>query len=102
MSRSPILESTKYLVLVALSAGPNYGYAIRGHIIGDTLGVYLRDSLLYAVLEAMVRDGLIEERPGITRRQIFQITDLGKRKLEQESRVFKRAARLAQERLGYR
>jgi DNA-binding PadR family transcriptional regulator len=104
--RTPsLLESTKYFVLLALASGPLHGYAIRERIIGDTLGIYMRDSTLYSVLKSLVRDDLVEGpfrdslKPAYT---VYQLTDRGKRKLEDESCTLRRATTLAGERLGYR
>jgi DNA-binding PadR family transcriptional regulator len=60
---SNLLGSTKYFVLLALAAGPNHGAEIREQVIGDTMGVYLRDSTLYSTLRSLLKGGYVEELP---------------------------------------
>jgi DNA-binding PadR family transcriptional regulator len=101
MKTANVFESTKFYILLALAQGPNHGYAIRGQIISDTVGLYLRDSTLYSALKSLERAGLIE--PGNSpdgRRILFQLTQAGWRKLDIESQTWKRAAELARRRLA--
>jgi DNA-binding PadR family transcriptional regulator len=100
--RTP-LESTKYFVLLALAAGPNHGAEIREQVIGDTMGVYLRDSTLYSTLKTLLKDGHVEELPAWDRqRRVCRLSEKGRRALELEARTHGEAARLAQRRLGWR
>jgi DNA-binding PadR family transcriptional regulator len=95
------LESTKFYVLLALAAGPLHGTAIRRRMLGDTLGIYVGDSTLYAVLQSLVRDGLIElmshER---ARLKVYQLTEAGRQRLALETGRLERALRLARVRAG--
>jgi DNA-binding PadR family transcriptional regulator len=87
------LESTKFVILLALAAGPRHGAGIRDQIVADTLGVYLRDSTLYAALASMTKAGFIGRNGNE-----YQLTERGRRILEQESQTLKRATQLSQER----
>jgi DNA-binding PadR family transcriptional regulator len=91
------LGSTKYFILLALAAGPQHGAGLRERIVGDTLGFYIRDSTLYDALKVLARDGYIE---GAAR--TYRLSEKGKKMLESESRIYKRAAELAQQRLRWR
>jgi DNA-binding PadR family transcriptional regulator len=100
---SNLLESTKYFALLALAGGPSHGAEIRQQIIGDTMGVYLRDSTLYSTLRSLLRDGYVEELPARDRqRRVYRLSEKGRRILEMEARMHREAAGLAQERLGWR
>lgn len=99
MSKSSVLESKKFMVLVALAEEPLHGYAIRDQILADTMGVYWRDSTLYAVLSAMERDGLIERSKNDGYRIYFKLTAAGVRTLRLHAQEMGRLARLARERL---
>jgi DNA-binding PadR family transcriptional regulator len=98
VAMSAPLESTKFYILVALAEGPQHGAEIRGVIIGDAMGVYLRDSTLYAALASMVRVGLVER----DEHKVYRLTDKGRRILELETRTLQQAVELCQKRLGWR
>ena len=92
------LESTKFFILLALADGPTSGASIRDRIVGDTLGIYLRDSTLYDALASTERAGLIER----SQYKVYRLTAKGERTLEQASRTLQRAVQLSQERLRWR
>ncbi len=91
------LGSTKFFILLALAAEPMRGSTIRDQITGDTLGAYLSDGTLYEALASMKRVGLIEDRGG---HKVYNLTEKGRRLLEQESRCLGRAVALSKQRLG--
>jgi DNA-binding PadR family transcriptional regulator len=74
------------------------GAAIREQIIGDTLGVYLRDSTLYDAFKSLVTLKLITADP----RKHYHLTDTGRRALELRSRTMQWSVRLSQDRLHWR
>jgi DNA-binding PadR family transcriptional regulator len=93
-----LLESTKFYILLALAGGPRTGAEIRQLVLGDTMGIYLRDGTLYEALASMARAGLIERDEA----KIYRLADKGRRVLEHESRVLRDAVQLSRERLGWR
>jgi DNA-binding PadR family transcriptional regulator len=93
------LESTKYLILAALAAGAKHGTAIQSQIVGDTQGVYLRDSTLYSTLKSLVQAELIEETSTGYRR-VYCLTEKGRRILGLEARRHRWTAELVGQRLG--
>lgn len=97
-----VLENNKYFVLLALADGPNHGGSIQDRIVGDTLGTYLRSSVLYDVLKALVRDGLIESAGDDGNRKVYRLTARGRQTIEYESRRWEEVARIARQRLRYR
>lgn len=97
------MESTKYFILLALAEGPLHGTAIRDQMVGDTLGIYLRDSTLYSALKSMLKAGLIEQLESEQAYgKSYRLTGIGRKRLENEARRHVRAVHLAGERLGIR
>ena len=87
-------------ILLALSDGPSHGYALMQEIESQTDGA-LRPGTgsLYAGLQRLVGDGLIEESEGETgadrRRRYFAITEAGRRVAKAEARRMLRVLRVA-------
>ncbi len=98
-----------YHVLLALSAGPLYGYAITEAVAADSGGVQTpRAGTLYRVIARLITEGWVREtrpesaaepHPGLARRY-YALTPSGRQTLAAEARRLKGAAALAQRRLG--
>ena len=101
------LKPLAFQVLLTLADGDCHGYAIAQDISRRTSArVRLRPGNLYRVLQALLDDGLIDERDvrgtdsGDERRRYYRITRLGHRVAELEARRLRelvadaRAARL--------
>jgi DNA-binding PadR family transcriptional regulator len=69
-----------YAILVALSSGEMTGTEVQSQIVGDTVGVYVRDSSIYTVLRRFVEMGWVE-----TKGKSYLITDEGRRHLKIET-----------------
>ncbi len=98
-----------YHVLLALAQGPLYGYAIRDAVESESQGALTpRAGTLYRVLARLMGEELVREtrppeetppHPGKERRY-YGLTPAGRSALAGEARRLKRAADLAEERLG--
>jgi len=98
-----------YHVLLALSSGPLYGYAIKEAVAADSGGVQTpRAGTLYRVIARLITAGLVREtrpsnrpepHPGLERRY-YGLTATGRRALADEARRLKDAAAMAEQRLG--
>jgi len=98
-----LIESTKFFLLLALAAAPNYAAKLRRQIIADTTGCYLGDGTLYEALASLVRRGYIEVAAVTQSRsnqRTYQLTARGRHILQVEALRFGQAAQLAQQRLG--
>jgi DNA-binding PadR family transcriptional regulator len=97
----------EYHVLLALANGPLYGYALKDAIADESDGALTpRAGTLYRVVARLMTRGLITEteaesspHPGLARKY-YGLTAEGRRALASETRRLKRAAALAEERLG--
>ena len=78
----PVITRNTYAILVALSAGEQTGRELQQHIVGDGVGHYVRDSIIYATLHRLVDMGLVEED-----RNYYWLTDRGWVTLKAETRV---------------
>ena len=92
------------LVLTALAAGPQHGYAIIADIQHISDGeVRLHAGTLYAVLDRLRQAGLIEvEREEVVQsrlRRYYRITEDGARRLGAEAARRQRRAAVARQRL---
>lgn len=87
------------LILVALSAGPNHGYAIMTDVELMT-GSPLGPGTLYAALGRLERLGLIEPMPAEDRRRPYRITGTGATTLEEQLRELERFVRTGLTRLA--
>ena len=92
------LESYHFYILLALADEALTGADIRQKIIGDSMGVYARDSSLYDALTNLAEAGLIER--GQDKR--YRLTERGRRRLEDTARTLRRAVELSQQRLHWR
>ncbi|GID96577.1 hypothetical protein Adi01nite_59890 [Amorphoplanes digitatis] len=106
MTDSAMREPT-FLVLTALAVEPLHGYAVIEDVRRITGGrVTLRAGTLYAVLDRLRSDGLIEvEREEVVQsrlRRYYQLTALGERRLAEESKRLLQQATVADRRLRER
>lgn len=113
MYRSPVytdgvkersLQEPAFLVLTALAAGPQHGYGVIGDVERVTDGrVRLRAGTLYAALDRLTSDGLVEiEREEIVDgrlRRYYRLTEPGAARLATEAERLRRNAETATARL---
>lgn len=102
------MSTLEYHVLLAMAAGPLYGYAIKEAVESESEGaVTPRAGSLYRVLARLISRGLVrratpEERvephPG-RERKYYALTADGRGALRDEARRLKGAAKLAERRL---
>lgn len=107
-SINPLSEQA-FLILLSLAPGKKHGYAILKDVEESSNGaVVLSTSTLYGALGRMQEQGLIarvsidEERnagPGLPRK-FYELTDMGGRVLEAETKRMRGLVLLAQRRLG--
>jgi DNA-binding PadR family transcriptional regulator len=103
------MNSLDYHVLLALSGGALYGYAIKEAVAADSHGTQTpRAGTLYRVIARLITlgwvretrpEGAIDPHPGLARRY-YGLTHAGRQALAAEARRLKSAAALAQRRLG--
>lgn len=103
MSNSPSRDPA-FLVLTALAATPQHGYGVIDDVAQISEGrVRLRAGTLYAVLDRLRADGLIEvDREEIVRsrlRRYYRLTAAGARRLAEETAWLRRNANAATARL---
>ncbi|QLQ36021.1 PadR family transcriptional regulator [Micromonospora robiginosa] len=103
MSESPLREPT-FLVLTALTEEPRHGYAVIEDVLRISDGrVRLRAGTLYAVLDRLRSDGLIEvDREEVVQsrlRRYYRLTALGATRLATEVDRLRRHADTAGRRL---
>lgn len=106
MIDTPLREPT-FLVLTALAAEPQHGYAVIEDVARMTDGrVRLRAGTLYAALDRLRTDGLIEvDREEVVQsrlRRYYRLTAAGAQRLAAESDRLRRQATLAEQRLRAR
>jgi DNA-binding PadR family transcriptional regulator len=106
MSDTPMREPT-FLVLTALAASPQHGYAVIEDVARMTDGrVRLRAGTLYAALDRLRTDGLIEvDREEIVQsrlRRYYRLTGVGEQRLATETGRLRQQATLAEGRLRAR
>ena len=103
------MSNLEYHVLLALAGGPLYGLAIRDAVVEESAGTLTpRAGSLYRVIARLMADRLVEEvrpagelppHPGLARRY-YALTASARRELLAETRLRKRTAAIAEERLG--
>ncbi|MEV1332983.1 PadR family transcriptional regulator [Micromonospora costi] len=103
MTEGPLREPT-FLVLTALADAPRHGYAVIEDVLRISDGrVRLRAGTLYAVLDRLRADGLIEvdheEVVQSRLRRYYRLTALGARRLVEETARLRRNADAASLRL---
>ena len=101
------ISATTFWILTALTAGRRHGYDILREVESASDGsVALKVTTLYAALERLERDGLIEadgeEIVNGRARRYYRLTDSGDAALEAEIAALERQARVARERLAGR
>ena len=106
MTDVPMREPT-FLVLTALAATPQHGYAVIEDVAKMTDGrVRLRAGTLYAALDRLRTDGLIEvdheEVVQSRLRRYYRLTGVGEERLTTETSRLRRQATLAEGRLRAR
>jgi DNA-binding PadR family transcriptional regulator len=103
MTDGPMREPT-FLVLTALAATPQHGYAVIEDVARITEGrVRLRAGTLYAVLDRLRSDGLIEvDREEVVQsrlRRYYRLTGVGEQRLAAETVRLRQQAGVAETRL---
>lgn len=101
------MREPSFLVLTALAATPQHGYAVIEDIARITDGrVRLRAGTLYAALDRLRTDGLIEvDREEIVQsrlRRYYRLTGVGERRLATETARLRQQAGVAELRLHQR
>jgi DNA-binding PadR family transcriptional regulator len=111
MSPSPQPEFSRldFHVMLAMASGPLYGYALAEAIAAESGGTLEpRAGSLYRVLGRLMASGLVREaepgddvppHPGLARKY-YSLTRRGRAALSAEARLLKRAAIIAEKRLG--
>jgi DNA-binding PadR family transcriptional regulator len=104
MSNEGSLGEPAFLVLTALAAQPQHGYALLEEIERISEGrVRMRAGTLYAVLDRLRTGGLVEvEREDIVQsrlRRYYRLTGLGAQRLATETERLRRHTRVAGQRL---
>jgi DNA-binding PadR family transcriptional regulator len=102
------LSNLEYHVLLALAAGPLYGYAIKDAVANESAGTLTpRAGSLYRVVARLMTSGFVIEtapkdstpHPGLARKY-YALTAKGRATLAAEARRLKRSAAIAEKRLG--
>jgi DNA-binding PadR family transcriptional regulator len=106
MTTAPMREPT-LLVLTSLAAAPQHGYAVIQDVSRITEGrVKLRAGTLYAVLDRLRADGLIEvDREEVVQsrlRRYYRLTAAGEKRLAEETARLRHQATVAEQRLRAR
>ncbi len=103
------VSTLEYHVLLAMAAGPLYGYAIKEAVESESQGaVTPQAGSLYRVLARLMAWGLVTEaQPGETvaphpgrARKYYELTAGGRATLAAEARRLKGSVALAETRLG--
>ena len=102
-----MMRGPTYLILTAMAAGPQHGYAMIEDVRQTSAGeVRLHAGTLYAALDRLRTAGLIEvDREEILQsrlRRYYRLTGLGARRLAEETQRQQRHAVVAGERLRQR
>jgi DNA-binding PadR family transcriptional regulator len=98
------MREPTYLVLTALAAEPQHGYAVLEDVVRMTAGrVRLRAGTLYAVLDRLRTDGLIKvDREEVVQsrlRRYYRLTGVGEQRLATETHRLRQQAGIAERRL---
>ena len=103
-----MMSLLEYHLLLAVADGPLHGYAIAERVAAESAGALRpRAGSLYRVIARLVELGLVAEsenerdvaHPGLARRY-YTLTVRGRRVLAEETQWLKRAAAVAEKRLG--
>lgn len=76
-------DDATLLILTSLAGGPKHGYAMIEDIASIT-GIRLGPGTLYGAIGRLEADGMIEALASDDRRRPYQITPVGRRRLEAE------------------
>jgi DNA-binding PadR family transcriptional regulator len=103
----PTVTESTFLILTALAGSPQHGYAVIEDVVRLTGGrVRLRAGTLYAALDRLRTDGLIEvDREEIVQsrlRRYYRLTGAGEQQLAEESGRLRQQATVADRRLRAR
>jgi DNA-binding PadR family transcriptional regulator len=98
------MREPTFLILTALTDAPQHGYGVIEDVLRISEGrVRLRAGTLYAVLDRLRTDGLIEvDREEVVQsrlRRYYRLTGLGARRLTEEAARLRRNADAASTRL---
>jgi PadR family transcriptional regulator PadR len=102
------LSTLEYHVMLALAAGPLYGYAIKDAVANESSGTLTpRAGSLYRIVARLMTSGLVIEtapkdstpHPGLARKY-YALTARGRATLAAEAQRLKRTAAVAEKRLG--
>jgi DNA-binding PadR family transcriptional regulator len=98
------MREPTFLILTAIAAAPQHGYGVVEDVMRISEGrVRLRAGTLYAVLDRLRVDGLIEvDREEVVQsrlRRYYRLTGLGARRLAEETARLRRNATVAAARL---
>jgi len=106
---SSALSNLEFHVMLALTEGPLYGYAVKERVEQESAHALApRAGSLYRVLARLMTAGLVTEaepgealppHPGLARRY-YALTPEGRRALAAEAQRLRVAAALAENRLG--
>ena len=103
------MSNLEFHVLLALAAGPLYGFAIKDAVAEESSGALTpRAGSLYRVLARLMADGLVKEVPPAAdvpphpgrERRYYALTAAARGELLAETRRRKHAAAMAEKRLG--
>jgi DNA-binding PadR family transcriptional regulator len=101
------MQEPTFLILTALAAGPQHGYGIIGDVAETSQGrVRLRAGTLYAALDRLQAEGLIEtDREEVVNgrlRRYYRLTGAGASRLDGEIERLRANAEAAARRLSGR
>jgi DNA-binding PadR family transcriptional regulator len=99
-----LMQEPTFLILTALAAGPLHGYGIMAEVDKISAGrVQLRAGTLYAALDRLTGDGLVEvDREEVRdgrQRRYYRISADGAQRLATEAERLRRHAEAASQRL---
>ena len=84
-----------YAIIVALGAGAQTGREVQSRVRSDSLGLYIRDSVIYFTLHRLCSMGLVQR----DNNGFFELTDEGRHWLRVETRTYKRLVEQATRRV---
>ncbi|WP_433303496.1 PadR family transcriptional regulator [Actinoplanes sp. CA-030573] len=88
-----------FLILTSLAEGAKHGYAITADV-AEQAGVTLGPGTLYAALQRLEEQGLIEGLPAEGRRRPYRLTPAGAAELSAQATRMHRLAALSLRRLN--
>ena len=102
MKKSEPISESYYYILLCLSKGDNHGYGIMQMTERLSGGdVRIGSGTMYGATSNMMKKGWIDEiistEPGVERRRLYRLTDLGREILRNEIARLRRMLGSAQE-----